>query len=212
MEQFLNPATIDPNIIYLALLFGLWAGVTAFYIPGTGIVEIVSLVVLGGVLVAMTSLPTSWVAVLLMVIGVTAFLVLPFVKPDWAQYADAGLILQAAGGYFLFEPGQISLVLIAMTIAMAWAYNHYLLVPMLRSHNTDVSLDDDNIVGMTGRVVKSIGEHSDTDTGTVHVKGELWTARSRDPLESGTEIVVVNKRGLELEVEKAKRDEFEHVI
>jgi membrane protein implicated in regulation of membrane protease activity len=39
----------------------------------------------------------------------------------------------------------------------------------------------------------------------VHVQGELWTARSRSRLESGTEVVVTQRDGLELQVEKAKR-------
>ena len=43
------------------------------------------------------------------------------------------------------------------------------------------------------------------DRGTVQVHGELWTARSRSRLESGSEIVVTGQDGLELHVEKAKR-------
>ena len=45
------------------------------------------------------------------------------------------------------------------------------------------------------------------DRGTVQVKGELWTARSKSRLESGTEIVVTEQDGLELRVEKAKRED-----
>ena len=44
------------------------------------------------------------------------------------------------------------------------------------------------------------------ERGTVQVNGELWTARSRKRLESGAEIVVTQQDGLELHVEKAKRD------
>ena len=45
------------------------------------------------------------------------------------------------------------------------------------------------------------------ERGTVPVKGELWTARSQARLESGTEIVVTGQEGLELHVEKAKRED-----
>ena len=56
------------------------------------------------------------------------------------------------------------------------------------------------LVGERGRVVAEI-----EDRGTVQVHGELWTARSRSRLESGTEVVVTQQDGLELHVEKAKR-------
>ena len=55
-------------------------------------------------------------------------------------------------------------------------------------------------MGERGRVMATI-----EDRGTVQVRGELWTARSRSRLESGAEVVVTQQDGLELHVEKAKR-------
>ncbi len=58
-----------------------------------------------------------------------------------------------------------------------------------------------NLVGMHGRVVSPLDP-----TGTVRVNGELWTARSTDRIDSGAAVVVTGREGLELIVEKAKRD------
>lgn len=129
---FIEPGVIHPNLVYLALLFGLWTTVTAIYIPGTGIAEGVAFLLLGGALLMLVSMPTNWVAVILMVVGVSTFLVAPFIKPEWARYAEAGLILQALGGFFLFHGMTVSPLLIGLTIAMALVYNRFVLLPVMK--------------------------------------------------------------------------------
>ena len=81
MGNFIDPALVDPNLIYLALIAGLWVGVTAVYMAGTGIPEILSIVLTGGSLLILTQLPTNWLAVILMVVGFGGFLVAPFTSP-----------------------------------------------------------------------------------------------------------------------------------
>jgi membrane-bound serine protease (ClpP class) len=203
MESLLqiDPATISADVIYLALLIGLWLGVTAFYMPGTGIIEMFALIAIAGVFVVMSALPTNWVAVSAMVLGVTGFLILPFLRPHMAQYAELGLLLQAGGGFFLLNGQTVSLALIAVTVALAWLYNRYVLIPMLQTRRTGLAYDDDKLIGNVGYVVAALNPK-----GTVQVNGELWTARSDEPLEKDVSVVVLEKRGLELIVEKAKRE------
>ncbi|WP_348240644.1 NfeD family protein, partial [Salmonella enterica] len=62
-----------------------------------------------------------------------------------------------------------------------------------------VADEDDLLIGATGRVVSPLNP-----VGTVQAAGDLWTARSDRPLESGDEVIVLRRDGLMLIVEGIK--------
>ncbi|MFO7320744.1 MAG: NfeD family protein [Chloroflexota bacterium] len=201
------PFTVDPDLVYLILLLGLWSGVTAAYVPGTGIAELFSAAVSLGAIVLLTSLPTNWLAVLLLVVGVSGFLVMPFIHRRLALLAVGGLILQALGSLFLFDGMSVSVPLIAATIVISLLYHRFVLLPTLnRPLPEAVADEDDLLIGATGRVVSPLNP-----VGTVQAAGELWTARSDRPLESGDEVIVLRRDGLMLIVEgiKHKREQLD---
>ncbi|XWX03632.1 NfeD family protein [Aggregatilineales bacterium SYSU G02658] len=197
-------AAVDPNIVYLGLIVALWSVVTIVYSPGTIIGEIFSAVLTLAALVMLANMPTNWLAVILIVVGVSGFLALPFVSIRFARFADLGLLMQVAGGMMLFREGpQVSPVIVLATVLVAWVYHRFVLMPALRLHAKTAKADEGHLlVGMRGRVTRAIDP-----IGTVYVNGESWTARSPEPLDVNTEVVVVRKAGLELFVEKAKREE-----
>jgi len=202
MEFLQDPALISPNLVYILLMAGLWLGATGTYIPGTGVVEIAGAGLILGTLYLMTLMATNWIALLLLVVGATTFFLLPLLKPEWIRIAEAGLLLQAVSSLFLFNDATVSPVLIVVGVLLAWGYHRTILKAILKQHRELSSTQKDEfLVGSHGRVVAPID-----DKGTVQVKGELWTARSPSRLESGTEIIVTEQHGLELQVEKAKRD------
>jgi membrane-bound serine protease (ClpP class) len=191
----------DPNIIYLLLLFGLWSAVTAAYVPGTGLIELLSAAASIGAIVLMTSLPTNWLAVLLIVVGVGGFLVMPFMNQRFALLATGGLVLQALGSVFLFNGMMVSPVLVAGTIAVALLYHRFVLMALRKSTRSLPDIDDDaRFIGSVGRVVARINP-----VGTVQAGGELWTARSDRSLEPGEEVVITDREGLVVTVEGLKR-------
>lgn len=203
MLELFDPAIIDPNFVYLALLVGLWVGVTAAYIPGTGVAELAAVLLLVASFVLLTMLPTNWLAALLLVLGVSAFLVMPFFGERWGHYAEGGLVLQALGGYFLFEGSPVSPLLIGVTLLIGVLYNRAVLIPTMRNQRRHSEYDESNIVlGVRGRVVKDLDP-----VGTVYVNKELWRARSDQTLTKDTPVVVTAQEGLELFVEKAKTED-----
>lgn len=192
---------IDPNLVYLILIVGLWMSVTAVYMPGTGVVELLAGVGVIVSLVALANLPTVWWAVVLIVVGVLSFLVIPFIDRRFALLAIGGLVLQAVGSLTLFTDGvSVSLPLIVVTIIASLLYHRYALLPALEHHRgKPAMLEDEPIIGMNGYVQSALNP-----VGTVYVRGETWTARSELPLEKGTEIAVVDQEGLTLYVEALK--------
>lgn len=196
-------AALDPNVAYLGLIVALWSVVTIIYTPGTIFGEIISTIMTLAVLAVMVNQPVNWLAVVVIVAGVSSFLALPFMSVRYARFADLGLILQALGGLLLFSSNPVSPVMILMTVLIAWVYHRALLLPALRYHQLAESGDEGvRLLGAHGRVLRAIDP-----VGTVYVNGESWTARSTEPLLPETEVVVIQKVGLELHVQKAKRDE-----
>lgn len=197
----IDPATVDPNIIYLALVFSMWIGVTAAYMPGTIIIEVIAGIGLFGTLVVLAQLPTNWLAVLVLVVGVCGFIIMPFIKQQYAALAVVGLALQAAGGFFLFTNDfTVSPFIIVLTVIIPLAYHQWVLMPMMVKAGEPALAREEQIIGMQGRVVKDLDP-----IGTVNVHSELWTATSDKKLKAGDVVVVVDRVGLQLIVEKVKQ-------
>ena len=193
----------DPNVIYLLLMAGLWISATGTYIPGTGVAEIAGAGLILGTVYLMSLLTINWLAVIALVAGASLFFLLPLFKSEWENYAIGGLALQAGASFFLFAEASVSPILIAVGVLLAWGYHRTILRSIIQQQRSLSSTQKDEfLVGARGRVMATI-----EDRGTVQVKGELWTARSRSRLESGAEIVVTQQEGLELHVEKAKRED-----
>ena len=192
---------IDPNVIYLALLLALWLGVTAAYIPGTGLIEGVAVVAMIAVVFALRDMPTQWSAVVILVLGALMFIVLPFLKQRFVLLAVGGLILQTIGGLFMFGLGQVSPLIVGLTVLLSLLYYRYALIPILNKMRELPLVDDDsNLIGETGRVVTTLNP-----TGTVYVGGEMWSATSDKSLKPGTEVIVIDRQGLNVVVEGVKR-------
>ena len=193
---------LDANVVYIVLMLGLWISAAGAYIPGTGAAEVAGAGLIIGALVLLGGLATNWIAIIALVVGAALFFLLPLLKSEWERFALAGLVAQVAASFFLFEGAVVSPLLIGVGAVVAWLYHRAVLRALIRQRQELSSTQKDAfLVGARGRVMGEI-----EDRLTVQVNGELWTARSRSRLESGAEIVVTQQDGLELRVEKAKRD------
>lgn len=200
---------VDPNVVYTVVVLGLWFSVTAVYVPGTVLIEKLSLVGLGIGALLLLQMPTNWIALLILILGVLGFIVIPFLKTEIAWLAVGGLALQGLGGYFLFNGLTVSPLLIGFTLLVQFAYHTWVLMPMLRQLRERAAQPADRdalIVGMQGRVVKTLDP-----IGTVHVNGELWTATSASPIETGELIEVIDRTGLQLIVESVSKRKRERL-
>lgn len=205
VEQMMTVMT-DPNIVYLVAVLGLWFSVTAVYVPGTVLVEKLAFVGIAGAAILLFQMPTNWLAVMALIVGVLGFIIIPFLKTEIAPLAIVGLALQGFGGYFLFYDRPVSPLLIGFTLLIQFAYHTYVLMPMLRQIRERAAQPvdrDSQLVGMQGRVTKALDP-----IGTVQVNGELWTALSVEAdvtIEPGETVVVIGREGLQLTVESLKR-------
>jgi membrane-bound ClpP family serine protease len=203
----IDPAAVDSNLIFVALIVSLWIGVTAAYIPGTGVLEGIALLALGAVLYVLLQLDVRWLAVLLIVVGISVFSIVPFINLKQPLWALGGLGLQAVGSFLLFEGNTVDAFVIFLTLVLPLGYYVFILLPMLaNARRQPVMQKDDLLIGAIGRVTRTIDP-----VGTVHVNSESWTATSQQKLQPGTPVQVIERRGLQLVVEGIKekrREEF----
>jgi membrane-bound serine protease (ClpP class) len=191
---------LDPNLVYLILIAGLWLSVTAAYVPGTGVVEALALVGVVAALAALATMPTNWWAVILIVVGVLGFLIMPFLDRRFALLAVGGLALQAVGSLTLFDGAMVGLPVVFVTIVGALLYHRFALLPTLEHHRgSPAMLEDEPLTGLHGYVQSALDP-----VGAVYVRGETWSARSDHRIDAGTEVTVVDQEGLTLFVEPAK--------
>lgn len=199
---------IDPTLIYLALLAGLWLAVAAIYLPGTGIVEALAAVVTILAVIALASMPTNWIAVIAVIVGVMGFLILPLLNQRFMLVAIAGLGLQTVGGLTLFDGVSVSWIVVLVTVAASIVYYRYVLTRSLAFQKANPAMiDDQPLVGAYGYVQKALNP-----VGTVYVRGESWTARAEEPIPTGTLVVVVEREELTLFVEPVKEKHREPAI
>lgn len=192
---------LDPNVMYLVLLAGLWLAVMAIYIPGTGLVEVLAALVTVSTLVMLAQMPTNWVALFAVVVGVMGFLILPLVDQRFSLVAIVGLFLQTVGGLTLFNGMSVSWMVVAVTVLASVVYYRFVLTKTLAIQQTKPAMiDDQPLIGKIGRVQRALDP-----IGTVFVRGESWTARADEPIEAGAPVIVVGREELTLFVEPVKQ-------
>lgn len=205
----LSIASANADLIYLGIIFSLWIAVTAAYIPGTGIIEVVAFVGCVASIAFLVQLPTNWLAVMLIVLGGSFFMLLPFINYRFGYLAFLGLLLQGAGGLFLFNSDlKVSWLIIALSLLIPAAYHYFALMPMLRNmKNRPVNERDAGLIGQKGRVT-----HALDPVGTVYVNSEHWSATTEDEISVALneQVVVVARENLRLIVEPIKRKRNEH--
>jgi membrane-bound serine protease (ClpP class) len=199
MEATVFESALFPNLLYLVLVAGIWIAALAVVSPGTGVLELLAFVTLGlaglGTLVA----PLNLWALFVLMLGVIFFVLsLRVLRPE------IGLVLSAAalslGSIFLFRPPEgvagidplLAVVVSGLTLGYFWLAVRKTLLSQLARPSIDIS--------------RVIGEMAEVRTpldplGSVYALGEMWTARSEQPVQPGENVKVVGREGLVLMVE-----------
>jgi len=190
----------DPNVAYLILLGGVLLGFLAVITPGTGIFEVSTLfcILLFGYAASRLSV-NIWAILVLLASSV------PFVyatqKPKREIYLGLSILLVIVGSVFVFprsgtQPGVNPLLAVissGLTITFLW-------LAIRKSLEADYQKpvhDLNNLVGKTGRTSTAVNAE-----GSVQVAGELWSARSEQPIPVGSPVKVIRREGFVLVIEE----------
>ena len=196
MEDFL----INPNIAYLLLVIGFVLAGLAIINPGTGLLEIAAIfaLLLAGWQVYILGV-NLW-ALMLMLLGIVPFALA--VRRGGNRYLLAtSFAALVVGSWFLFPTENwwqtainplLFIVVSFLTIGFLWLVT----VKVVEAKSVRPTHDLDALIGAIGEARTII-----RNEGSVQVAGELWTARSQEPILQNSQIRVVGREGFTLLVE-----------
>lgn len=185
---------LEPNIAYLILSFGLMITVLAMLSPGTGVLEVASLLVLALVAWEVINLSFNWWALISILVGFVFFFI-AVRKPKQPVYLVISIAALVIGSAFLFpsdvwwQPAVNPILALVVSVLMTsffWVVTH----KILEARSAPPSLDLDLVIGETGEAKTDI--HNE---GTVLIGSELWSARSEEQISLGTRVKVTGRDG-----------------
>jgi membrane-bound serine protease (ClpP class) len=192
---------VAPDMFFLLLLVGVLGLYTEFTHPG-----VIAPGVVGGIcallaLYAMHILPVNMAGVLLILLALALFVL-------EAKFASHGVLLLGGmvsmilGAMFLVRspltPAGVSFgVALAATLPFAFL-TVFLMRLVLKSRKWKTATGKEELLGEEGVVTIAVPGGGE---GMIRVHGELWRASSRDEIQVGTKVRVLQVDGLRLEVE-----------
>lgn len=191
---------LDPNIAYLILLGGVVLAMLALASPGTGLLEIGALFCIALAGYAVYNLSFNWWAIILVGVSLVPFLY-AIQKPKREPFLALAILLVVVGSVFLFSRDGwlpvVNPILAVIASALMAGFMWFAVQKSMQAFLTRPTHDLDALVGQVGEARTKV-----QDDGSVQVAGELWSARSSEPISAGSHIRVIRREGFVLVVEK----------
>lgn len=191
---------LDPNVAYLFLLGGVLLAMLSLAAPGTGLFEIGALFCIALAGYAVYNLSFNWWAIILVGLSIIPFLY-AIQKPKREPFLVSAILLVIVGSIFMFsqENGRpiVNPILAVVASALVAGFMWFAVEKSVQASTKRPTHDLDTLVGQIGEARTKV-----KDDGSVQVAGELWSARSDEPISAGSHIRVVRREGFVLVVEK----------
>jgi membrane-bound serine protease (ClpP class) len=198
-SEFLAVIT-DPNVAYMLMLIGIYGLIFEFYNPGFGVPGVVGAVCLLLALYAFQVLPVSYAGLGLMILGIGLMTAEAF-APSFGILGLGGIVAFVVGSIILMDtelPGyQIAMPMIIAFAVFSVGLLVFALGLVLRARRQSVVTGLEHLIGATAVV-----ESMNSGVARVRLDGELWQARSEQPLDESDQVTVNGIDGLTLEVSK----------
>jgi membrane-bound serine protease (ClpP class) len=199
-SQSLLTALSNPNLVFFLLAIGALGLYVEFSHPGLilpGVTGAISLIL---ALIAMQTLPISYGALGLILLGVGLLVAETFV-PSFGVLGVGGIASILFGSLFLLDSSRTDLVisrpLVFTTVGTLGAAALVIGRLLLRSLRAPVRSFQPTMVGRTARVKVPI---SPERPGSVFINGELWRATAALPVPVDAPVIIEAVNGLELRV------------
>jgi membrane-bound serine protease (ClpP class) len=193
---------LNPNVAYLFLAGGLILAVLSLLAPGTGILEIFALFALLLAGWAVYNLPINEWALLVLLAGVVVF-ILAIRKPRAVILLVVAIVMLVLGSAFLFNSDNdvwwkpaVNPLLAATVSILSAGFFWVATQKVIQARSVRPTHDLSALDGAIGEARSDIHEE-----GSVQVAGELWSARSQQPIPNGARVRVAGREGFILIVE-----------
>ena len=201
--EFLSTIT-DPTVAYLLLTIGLYGLILEFYHPGIGVGGIVGVICLLVGAYALQMLPINYAGLALIIVGVGLMVAEAF-TPSFGVLGVGGVAAFVIGSIILMDtdlPGyQVSIPIIAGVATASGALVLFTIGAAVRARRASVVSGAEAMIGTEGEVLDDFERE-----GRVRAAGEVWQARSPEPLKKGARVTVAAMEGIQLEVVRTDKD------
>lgn len=191
---------LDPNVAYLFLLGGVVLAMLSLASPGTGLFEIGAFFCIALAGYAIYNLSFNWWALLLLGLSIVPF-VYAIQKPKREPFLALSILLLIIGSVFMFpRAGNQAIVNPLVAILGSGLVAGFLWVAVRKSMEATTAQPTHDLSGLIGQVGEARTRIN--EEGSVFVAGELWSARSEEPIPAGSSIRVLRREGFILIVEQ----------
>jgi membrane-bound serine protease (ClpP class) len=189
----------DPNVAYILMMVGLVGLYFELSHPGAvlpGVVGGISIIL---AFFAFQTIPVNYAGFLLIILALV-FFILEMKIASYGLLSIAGIASLLLGSLMLFEDSGsgmgLSWKVLVPTMVVVSGFFIFISGLVFKSHMSKPITGTNGLVGEIGVVKETI-----LTEGRVLVHGEMWKAISKDPIEKGVKVRVVNIERLVLEVE-----------
>ena len=197
-QKILNTIS-NPNIAYILMMLGFFGLLFEVTHPGVGFPGIAGAICLILAFYAFQTLPVNYAGVLLIILALALFVAEAKVT-SYGLLTMGGLVCMTLGSIMLidtpYEFLRVSNTVIFPVVFTTAAIAVFLVTLIVRAHSRKSVTGREGLVGLIGDAQSDISPE-----GKVFIHGEIWNARSSNPINRGDRVRVVDVDGMTLVVE-----------
>ncbi len=187
-------AISSPNVAYVLLMVGIWGIILEFYQPGGMVAGIVGAICLFVAAYSFQMLPINLAAAGLIILGIGLIVAEAF-APSFGALGVGGLIALIVGSFMLMESDlphfQISTSILIAFSVITTVITGLIIVMAYRSNTRPIVSGEHELLQSIATAV------SDFDgKGRVYLRGEVWQAKTEQPVRQGQKLKVTAVEGL----------------
>jgi membrane-bound serine protease (ClpP class) len=198
-QKFMN-FFADPQIVFFLFIIAVAGIIFEIKSPGLIIPGTVGVLALLLFLMAVRILPINAAGAILILLAIGLF-ILELNVTSYGLLTIAGIASFIIGSLILFDsdlPGfGISIMSIFAAVLVIIGIMFGIVRSVMKAHKGTVVTGSEGLIGLIGTAYSDISQ-----TGKVKVRGELWNAKSGEPIKKNDPVEVVSVEGLTLTVKK----------
>ncbi|MGX2031336.1 NfeD family protein [Methylocaldum gracile] len=189
----------NPNVAYILMMIGVYGLILEFYNPGSivpGTVGVISLLL---AMYAFQVLPVNYAGLALIIVGIGLMIAEAF-APSFGALGLGGIAAFIIGSVILIDTERMPGVGLSWAVIAAFALASLMFFGVavgliLRSRHKAVVTGREELIGAVGTALEDFQE-----LGRIHVRSEIWTARTGIAVHKGQRVRVKGMDGLILNV------------
>ena len=194
-------AIAHPNIAYILMMLGFYGLLFEITHPGIGFPGVAGAICLILAFFSLSTLPINYAGLLLIGLSLILFIAEANIV-SYGLLTLGGLICMFLGSLMLidspYEFMRVSLSVILPIIISTAIITVFCISAIIRTHRSKSLVGQEGLAGKTGTAETEINPF-----GTVHIHGEIWQARSKEPIQKGDRVKVLYVQNLEKKKKKA---------